>query len=50
VIGGWQVATIGDWRGGFCGALAPADSRRSIPSSANQRPEMDISGGTNVCG
>jgi hypothetical protein len=45
VIGGWQVATIGDWRGGFWRSVSSGRFQAGNPIlSPNQRPEMDIFG------
>ena len=45
VIGGWQVATIGDWRGGFWRSVSASRFQAGNPIlSPDQRPEMDIFG------
>jgi hypothetical protein len=45
VIGGWQVATIGDWRGGNWLSASAARYVFGDPTlSADQRPEMTIFG------
>ena len=45
VIGGWQVATIGDWRGGFWRSVATSRYQFGNPRlGPDQRLEMDIFG------
>jgi len=45
VIGGWQVATIGDWRGGSWRSVSASRFQAGDPRlSAGQRLEMDIFG------
>lgn len=45
VIGGWQVATIGEWRGGYWMSVATNRYQFGNPRlSSNQRLEMDIFG------
>jgi len=45
VLGGWQVATIGDWRGGFWRSVSASRFQAGNPGlDGNQRLEMDIFG------
>jgi hypothetical protein len=45
LIGGWQVATIGDWRSGFWGSVDPGRYVFGDPTlSADERVEMTIFG------
>jgi hypothetical protein len=45
VIGGWQIATIGNWRGGFWGSLNSGQWVFSDPIlSADERVEMTYNG------
>ena len=45
VIGGWQIATLGDWRGGLWSSVASGVYMSGDPTlSADQRVEMNING------
>ncbi len=45
LIGGWQVATIGDWRGGFWRSVDTSRLQTGSPRlAAGQRPELTIFG------
>jgi len=45
VIGGWQVASIGDWRGGYWRSVSSGRFQAGNPIlNPNQRLEMDIFG------
>ena len=45
VIGGWQIATLGDWRGGLWSSVASGVYMSGDPTlTADQRVEMNING------
>ena len=47
LVGGWQLAALGDWRGGLWSSINPALFMTADPSlSPDQRLEMNINGRT----